>query len=50
MDSLGEGYGLEDLQAVLSGKKTHTPQKKMVAQAEDVYKRQSLCHVFKETV
>ena len=34
MDSLGEGYGLEDLQAVLSGKKTHTPQKKMVAQAE----------------
>ena len=34
MDSLGEGYGLEDLQAVLSGKKTHTPRKKMVAQAE----------------
>ena len=34
MDSLGEGYGLEDLQAVLSGKKTHTPRKKVVAQAE----------------
>ena len=34
MDSLGEGYGLEDLQAVLSGKKTHTPRKKMVAQAD----------------
>ena len=25
MDSLGEGYGLEDLQAVLSGKKAHIP-------------------------
>ena len=34
MDSLGEGYGLEDLQAVLSGKKAHTPRKKTVAQAE----------------
>ena len=34
MDSLGEGYGLEDLQAVLSGKKAHTPRKKVVAQAE----------------
>ena len=34
MDSLGEGYGLEDLQAVLSGKKTHTPRKKTVTQAE----------------
>ena len=34
MDSLGEGYGLEDLPAVLSGKKTHTPRKKMVAQAD----------------
>ena len=34
MDSLGEGYGSEDLQAVLSGKKTHTPRKKTVTQAE----------------
>ena len=34
MDSLGEGYGLEDLQSVLSGKKAHTPRKKVVAQAE----------------
>ena len=34
MDSLGEGYGLEDLQAVLSGKKAHTPRKKTVTQAE----------------
>ena len=34
MDSLGEGYGLDDLQAVLSGKKAHTPRKKVVAQAE----------------
>ena len=34
MDSLGEGYGLEDLRAVLSGKKAHTPRKKTVAQAE----------------
>ena len=34
MDSLGEGYELEDLQAVLSGKKAHTPRKKVVAQAE----------------
>ena len=34
MDSLGEGYGLDDLQAVLSGKKTHTPRKKIVTQAE----------------
>ncbi len=33
MDSLGEGYGLEDLQAVISGKKTHTPRKKTVTQA-----------------
>ena len=33
MDSLGEGYGLDDLQAVLSGKKAHTPRKKVVAQA-----------------
>ena len=34
MDSLGEGYGLEDLRAVLSGKKAHTPRKKTVTQAE----------------
>ena len=34
MDSLGEGYGLEDLRAVLLGKKAHTPRKKTVAQAE----------------
>ena len=34
MDSLGEGYGLEDLQAVLSRKKAHTPRKKTVTQAE----------------
>ena len=34
MDSLGEGYGLEDLQAVLSGKKAHIPRKKTVTQAE----------------
>ena len=34
MDSLGEGYGLEDLRAVLSGKKAHIPRKKVVAQAE----------------
>ena len=34
MDSLGEGYGLEDLRAVLSGKKAHTLRKKVVAQAE----------------
>ena len=39
MDSLGEGYGLEDLRAVLSGKKAHTPRKKTVT---DVYKRQGL--------
>ena len=34
MDSLGEEYGLEDLRAVLSGKKAHTPRKKTVTQAE----------------
>ena len=34
MDSLGEGYRLEDLQAVLSGKKAHIPRKKTVTQAE----------------
>jgi len=33
-DSLGEGYGLEDLRAVLLGKKAHTPRKKTVTQAE----------------
>ena len=34
MDSLGEGYGLEDLRAVLLGKKAHTLRKKTVTQAE----------------
>ena len=34
MDSLGEGCGLEDLRAVLSGKKAHTPRKKTVTQTE----------------
>ena len=34
MDSLGEGYGLEDFRAVLLGKKAHTPRKKTVTQAE----------------
>ena len=34
MDSLGEGYGLEDVQAVLSVKNAHTPRKKTVTQAE----------------
>lgn len=34
MDSLGEGYGLEDLRAVLLGKRAHTPRKKTVTQAE----------------
>ena len=34
MESLGEGYGLEDLRAVLLGKKAHTPRKKTVTQAE----------------
>ena len=34
MDSLGEGYGLEDLRAVLLGKKAHTSRKKTVTQAE----------------
>ena len=29
LDSLGEGYTLDDLLAVLSGQKTHTPKKKM---------------------
>ena len=34
MDSLGDGYRLEDLQAVLSGKKEHTPKKKSIVQTE----------------
>lgn len=34
MDSLGNGYRLEDLQAVLSGKKEHTPKKKNIIQNE----------------
>ena len=34
MDSLGEGYGLEDLRAVLLGKKAHILRKKTVTQAE----------------
>ena len=34
MDSLGEGYGLEDLRAVLLGKKAHPPRKKTVTQVE----------------
>ena len=34
VDSLGEGYGVEELRAVLSGKKAHTPRKKTVTQAE----------------
>ena len=32
MDSLGEGYGLEDLRSVLLGKKAHTPRKKTVSE------------------
>ncbi|CAK7000822.1 MAG: hypothetical protein ENTB_00019 [Enterocloster aldenensis] len=34
LDSLGEGYGLEDLLAVLSGQKEHTPRKKATLQAD----------------
>lgn len=34
LDSLGEGYTLEDLLAVLAGKKEHTPKKKFVLQTE----------------
>lgn len=34
MDSLGDGYRLEDLQAVLSGKKEHTSKKKNIIQTE----------------
>ena len=33
LDSLGEGYTLDDLLAVLSGKKEHTPRKKSVVRA-----------------
>ena len=33
LDSLGEGYSLEDLLAVLSGQKEHTPRKKTTLQA-----------------
>ena len=34
MDSLGEGYRLEDLQAAFSGKKEHIPKKKNIVQTE----------------
>lgn len=34
LDSLGEGYALEDLLAVLSGKKEHTPRKKLAVTAD----------------
>lgn len=34
LDSLGEGYTQDDLMAVLSGQKEHTPQEKAVTQAE----------------
>ena len=34
LDSLGEGYTLEDLLAVLTGKKEHTSRKKFVVQTE----------------
>lgn len=34
LDSLGEGYTQDDLLAVLSGQKEHTPQKKMIMQSE----------------
>ena len=34
MDSLGEGYTLEDLLAVLAGQKEHTPRRKPVKQAD----------------
>ena len=36
MDSLGEGYRLEDLQAVLSGKKAHTSTKLLKEQLDSV--------------
>ena len=34
LDSLGEGYALEDLLAVLTGQKEHTPRRKPVKQAD----------------
>ena len=34
LDSLGEGYTMEDLLAVLSGQKTHKPRQKLVKQAD----------------
>ena len=34
LDSLGEGYTMEDLLAVLSGQKTHKPRQKRVKQAD----------------
>ena len=34
LDSLGEGYTLEDLLAVLSGQKEHTPRKKLAVTAD----------------
>ena len=40
MDSLGEGYGLEDLRAVLLGKKAHTPRKK---QSHRQSRQRSIC-------
>ena len=40
MDSLGEGYGLEDLRAVLSGKKAHTRERK---QSHRQSRRKSIC-------
>ena len=33
-NNINNAYGLDDLQAVLSGKKAHTPRKKIVTQAE----------------
>lgn len=34
LDSLGDGYTLEDLLAVLAGQKEHTPRRKLVKQAD----------------
>ena len=34
LDSLGDGYTLEDLLAVLAGQKDHTPRRKLVKQAD----------------
>ena len=36
LDSLGQGYTLEDLLAVLTGQKEHTPQKKVVIQKKQL--------------